>query len=51
MQLPEIERENILAQRQEEIQRVVDKRNLDQMLRLQRGDADNVSKAAKRTCR
>ncbi|KAI5120538.1 hypothetical protein M0805_004546 [Coniferiporia weirii] len=49
MQLPEIERENILAQRQEEIQRVVDKRNLDQMLRLQRGDADNVSKAAKRT--
>ncbi|KAH8112899.1 plus-3-domain-containing protein [Phellopilus nigrolimitatus] len=46
MQLPEIERENILAQRLEEMQRIQDKRNLDQMLRAQR--EDNVSKAAKR---
>ncbi|KAH8104439.1 plus-3-domain-containing protein [Phellopilus nigrolimitatus] len=46
MQLPEIERENILAQRLEEMQLIQDKRNLDQMLRAQR--EDNVSKAAKR---
>lgn len=48
MQLPEIEREAILAQRLEELQRIQDKRNLDQMLRAQRGEPDGVSKAAKR---
>ena len=50
MQLPEIEREKILGERMEEHQRIVDKRNLDQMLKDQTkgGDSDNVSKAAKR---
>lgn len=51
MQLSEIDRENVLAQRLEELQRIQDKRNLDQMLKAQRGDGDNVSKAAKRTFR
>ena len=32
----------------DEIQRFQDKRNLDQMLREQRGETDSVSKAAKR---
>ncbi|THH04540.1 hypothetical protein EW145_g5445 [Phellinidium pouzarii] len=48
MELPEIERENILAARQEEMQRVQDKRNLEKMLRAQHGDSENVSKSAKR---
>jgi RNA polymerase-associated protein RTF1 len=50
MQLPEIERENILGERMEEHQRIVDKRNLDQMLKDQTkgGDSESVSKAAKR---
>ncbi|CCM01841.1 uncharacterized protein FIBRA_03911 [Fibroporia radiculosa] len=49
MQMSEIEREDILAQRQEEMQRIQDKRNLDQMLQAQSGRGDeNVSKAAKR---
>ena len=47
-QLSEIERENILAQRMEEVQRLEDKRNLDQMLRAQRTGDDAVSRAAKR---
>lgn len=48
--MSEIERENILAQRQEEMQRIQDKRNLDQMLRERTGGAEeSVSKAAKRT--
>ena len=51
MQLPEIEREAILAQRLEELQRVQDKRNLDQIIRAQRGDTDGVAKAAKRESR
>lgn len=48
--MTEIERESILAQRIEERQKVVDKRNLDQMLREQggHGDPDNVASAAKR---
>ncbi|EGO26839.1 hypothetical protein SERLADRAFT_464355 [Serpula lacrymans var. lacrymans S7.9] len=51
MQMSEIEREGVLAQRLEEMQRVQDKRNLDQMLKAQKdraGDFDTVSKAAKR---
>jgi RNA polymerase-associated protein RTF1 len=51
MQMSEIEREDTLAQRLEEMQRIQDKRNLDQMLKDQGargGDPDSVSKAAKR---
>lgn len=51
MEFPEIVRENILAQRQEEMQRFTDKRQLEMMLKLQSGHAqgdDSVSKAAKR---
>jgi hypothetical protein len=51
MQLPEIEREDILAELQEEMQRIQDKRDLEQMLKDQgnrNGDPDSVSKAAKR---
>lgn len=47
--MSEIEREDILAQRQEEMQRIQDKRNLDQMLRERTGRGEeSVSKAAKR---
>ena len=49
MQLSEIEREAVLAGRLEEMQRIQDKRNLDQMLKMQREDGEAVSKAAKRT--
>ncbi|KIP10772.1 hypothetical protein PHLGIDRAFT_100587 [Phlebiopsis gigantea 11061_1 CR5-6] len=49
MEMSEIEREDILAQRQEEMQRMQDKRNLDAMLRDRIGGGDeNVAKAAKR---
>ncbi|KAI0356964.1 plus-3-domain-containing protein [Trametes cingulata] len=51
MEMSEIDREAILAQRQEEMQRYTDKRQLDHLLKLQsgRGSADeSVSKAAKR---
>jgi RNA polymerase-associated protein RTF1 len=54
MQMSEIEREDILAQRLEEMQPILDKRNLDQMLKAQAAGAmnnseeDSVSKAAKR---
>jgi|SRR6266404_1681814 len=49
--MPEIEREEVLAQRLEELQRITDKRNLDQMLKAQKtGDGDSISKAAKRAC-
>jgi RNA polymerase-associated protein RTF1 len=52
MDMPEIEREEILAGRLEEMQRIQDKRNLDAMLRSQRhGGADlddSVAKSAKR---
>lgn len=48
--MSEIERENILAQRQDEMQRIQDKRNLDQMVRERTGGGEeSVSKAAKRT--
>ena len=52
MMMPEFEREELIAQRQEELQRFADKRQLDQMLKLQSGRAateDGVPKAAKRT--
>ena len=51
MDMPEIEREEVLAQRQEELQRFADKRQLDQMLKLRSGAGageESVSKAAKR---
>ncbi|THH18000.1 hypothetical protein EW146_g2928 [Bondarzewia mesenterica] len=49
LEMPEIDREEVLAQRLEEMQRIQDKRNLDQMLKAQKtGDGENVSKAAKR---
>ncbi|ETW77432.1 hypothetical protein HETIRDRAFT_37203 [Heterobasidion irregulare TC 32-1] len=49
LSMPEIEREEVLAQRLEEMQRIQDKRNLIQMLKAQKsGDGDTVSKAAKR---
>jgi len=50
MQMPEIDREKILGERMEEHQRILDKRNLDQMLKDQAkgGDSESVSKAAKR---
>ena len=51
MDMPEIEREGILAQRQEEMQRFTDKRQLDLLLKLQSGRGggeENVAKAAKR---
>lgn len=49
MQMSEVEREDVLAQRQEEMQRIQDKRNLDQMFRDRTGNGEeNISKAAKR---
>jgi hypothetical protein len=46
LEMPEIEREEVIAQRLEEIQRITDKRNLDQMLKAQKdGDGDSVAKA------
>ncbi|KAI0922796.1 hypothetical protein AcV5_009677 [Taiwanofungus camphoratus] len=49
MRMSEIEREDILTQRLEEMQRIQDKRNLDQMLKAQSGRGEeSVSKAAKR---
>jgi len=46
--MPEIEREGILAGRQEELMRIQDKRKLHEMLQAQSGDSESVSKAAKR---
>ncbi|KAI0251556.1 hypothetical protein BJV78DRAFT_1282408 [Lactifluus subvellereus] len=49
LEMPEIEREEVIAQRLEELQRITDKRNLDQMLKAQKGgEGDSVAKAAKR---
>jgi hypothetical protein len=46
----EIEREEVIAERLEELQRITDKRNVDQMLKAQKdGDGDSVAKAAKCT--
>jgi RNA polymerase-associated protein RTF1 len=48
--MPELEREEIVLQRFEEVQRIKDMRNLDQMLRVHKGGAgDSSAKAAKRT--
>lgn len=48
MQMSEIEREETLAQRLEELQRIQDKRNLDDMLKKQQRGDNSVSQAAKR---
>jgi RNA polymerase-associated protein RTF1 len=49
MDMAELEREDILAQRAEEIQKIQDKRNLDRLLQAQQGNLEHsVSKAAKR---
>jgi RNA polymerase-associated protein RTF1 len=51
MQLTEIDREAEVAQRLDQMQRIIDKRNLDQMLNAQQNrnsELDSVSKAAKR---
>ncbi|KAF8502950.1 plus-3-domain-containing protein [Hysterangium stoloniferum] len=50
LEMPEIERESVLAQRLEEIQRLQEGMNLDRMLGAQtgNGDAEHVSQAAKR---
>ncbi|CUA66789.1 RNA polymerase-associated protein C651,09c [Rhizoctonia solani] len=52
LEMPETEREDILSQRMEEMQRFQDKVNLDRMLKAQKGSPDTpndpVAKAAKR---
>jgi hypothetical protein len=51
MAMSEFEREEILAQRSEQMQRIQDKRNLERMVKDQSARAaevDSVSKAAKR---
>jgi hypothetical protein len=51
MAMSEFEREEILAQRLEQMQRIQDKRNLERMVKDQSARAaevDSVSKAAKR---
>lgn len=49
MQMSEIEREEIITQRLEEKQRLLDKRKISQMVKKQRsGESESVSKAAKR---
>jgi hypothetical protein len=53
MEMNEIEREAILAQRLEEMQRLQDQRSLDQLVRMQRGGMsteDSIAKSAKRRC-
>ena len=47
--MPEIEREGILEQRLEEMQRFQDARNLDQMVKAQKGGETEGSKVPKRT--
>ena len=47
--MPEIEREGILEQRLEEMQRFQDARNLDQMVKAQKGGEAEPSKTPKRT--
>lgn len=49
LSMPEIEREGILEQRLEEMQRFQDARNLDQMVKAQKGGETEVSKIPKRT--
>lgn len=50
--MSEVERENILAERQEQMQKIQDRRKLQEMIKQQKngsGDGDAVAKAAKRT--
>ena len=49
--MSEIDRENILAERLEQMQKIQDRRKLQEMIKQQKnasGDADAVAKAAKR---
>ena len=46
--MPETEREGILEQRLEEMQRFQDARNLDQMVKAQKGGETEASKVPKR---
>ena len=46
--MPEIEREGILEQRLEEMQRFQDARNLDQMVKAQKGGEAEAAKTPKR---
>lgn len=50
MQMSEVEREAILGERLEEMQRIIDKREVDKMFKEQKGGDDSVAKAAKRPC-
>lgn len=50
--MSEVDRENILAERQEQMQKIQDRRKLQEMIKQQKngsGDTDAVAKAAKRT--
>ncbi|KAF9781241.1 plus-3-domain-containing protein [Thelephora terrestris] len=49
LSMPEIEREGILEQRLEEMQRFQDARNLDQMVKAQKGGEAEASKMPKRS--
>ena len=46
--MSEFDREEILAQRMEEVQKIKDKRAISQMVNAQRSELDGVAKAAKR---
>lgn len=50
--MSEVDRENVLAERLEQMQKIQDRRKLQEMIKQQKngsGDADAVAKAAKRT--
>ncbi|KAK7449230.1 RNA polymerase-associated protein rtf1 [Stygiomarasmius scandens] len=48
LEMSEFDREEILAQRMEEVQKIKDKRAISQMVNAQRSELDGVAKAAKR---
>lgn len=49
--MPEIDREELLAQRAEDMQKYLDRQNLNNLVKAQGGGADeSVSAAAKRSC-
>lgn len=48
--MSEIEREEILAQRLEELQHAQDTRNLDQLVKAQKGGDSDAAKTKPRTC-
>ena len=54
MGLPEIKREEILSKRAEDMQKEIERRNLERMVKSQSGAGgaadDAVAKAAKRKC-